>query len=189
MKKRTLKILKGLLIGLLVVATILTTVSLGIGSPVPWVLAILVVAISAYDKLCDKHKYISWKDEYSVGIKTIDQEHQKLLGLINQFLTASQHHTSTFYEQEAMEELIDYTNYHFRHEEELMEKHDYPGLEAHKQEHRKMVARVNELVEDYNIRGQAALEDTAGYLKHWLINHIQIVDQQYSDYLRKHGAL
>ena len=189
MKKHALMTLKALLIGLLVVATILATVQLGINSPVPWLLGFLVVALSAYNKLCDKHKYISWRKEYSVGIKSIDNEHQKLLGLINRFLTASKEHPSTFYEQEALDELIDYTRYHFKHEEELMEKHDYPDLEAHKKEHRKMVARVNELVEDYNINGQDALEDTAGYLKHWLINHIQVVDQQYSDYMHKHGVL
>ena len=188
MKKRVLMTLKVILIGLLVVATIVATVQLGINSPVPWLLGLLVVALSAYNKLCDKHKYISWKPEYSVGIKFIDNEHQKLLGLINRFLTASKDHPSTFYEQEAMEELIDYTQYHFKHEEELMEKHGYPDLEDHKKEHRKMVARVNELSEDYNIRGQEALEDTAGYLKHWLINHIQVVDQQYSDYMHKRGV-
>ncbi len=188
MKKRVLMILKALLIGLLMVATILATVQLGINSPVPWLLGFLVVALSAYNKLCDKHKYISWKKEYSVGIKSIDNEHQKLLGLINRFLTASREHPSTFYEQEALEELIDYTRYHFKHEEELMAKHEFPDLEAHKKEHRKMVKRVNELVEEYNLRGQEALEDTAAYLKHWLINHIQVVDQQYSDYMHQRGV-
>ncbi len=188
MKKRVLMILKALLIGLLVVATILATVKLGIESPIPWLLGFIVVALSIYNKLCDKHKYISWKKEYSVGIESIDNEHQKLLGLINRFLTASQDHPSSFYEQEALDELIDYTRYHFKHEEELMAKHDYPGLEAHKKEHHKMVARVNELVEEYNINGQEALEHTAGYLKHWLVNHIQVVDQQYSDYMHKRGV-
>ena len=188
MKKRALMTLKVILIGLLVVATIVATVQLGINSPVPWLLGLLVVALSAYNKLCDKHKFIRWKQEYSVGIKSIDNEHQKLLGLINRFLTASRDHPSTFYEQEALEELIDYTRYHFKHEEALMEKHGYPDLEAHKKEHQAMVARVNELVEDYNIRGQEALEDTAAYLKHWLINHIQVVDQQYSDFMRQRGV-
>jgi hemerythrin-like metal-binding protein len=189
LKRSTLLVLKTLLVSALVVATIATTVTYGIASPIPWILAVLIVLISAYNKLCDKYKYISWKDEYSVGIKSIDIEHQKLLGLINQFLTASRHETSTFYEQEALEKLIDYTQYHFKHEEDMMAEYDYPGLEAHKKEHRDMVARVEELVEDYNLRGKEALEDTADFLKHWLVSHIQVVDQRYSEYLRERGEL
>jgi len=34
-------------------------------------------------------QFVEWKDEYSVGIDSIDQQHKKLLNLINQLQTAT----------------------------------------------------------------------------------------------------
>ncbi|RKZ46276.1 MAG: hypothetical protein DRQ58_08915, partial [Gammaproteobacteria bacterium] len=54
----------------------------GISSPLPWIsLVILVVVILAHNKIVGS-RYLTWKDSYSVGIESIDNDHKKLIHLI-----------------------------------------------------------------------------------------------------------
>ena len=57
-------------------------------SPITWALVAVVVAIPFISRKLGEKRYIKWKDDYSVGIDSIDQQHKKLIGLINQLTTA-----------------------------------------------------------------------------------------------------
>lgn len=65
-------------------------------------------------------------------------------------------------------ELTEYTVHHFAYEERLMEEVGYPGLDAHRESHRALVARV----EDLNARFQAGRAQLTGelfaFLRSWL---------------------
>ena len=64
-----------LLILTLIVAVILGLIA-GPTSPITWALvAMLVVIPLVHRRLAAKH-YVQWKDEYSVGIDSIDQHHK-----------------------------------------------------------------------------------------------------------------
>jgi hypothetical protein len=55
----------------------------GISNPLPWIsLAVLVVVVLAHNTIVKRH-YLVWKDSYSVGIESIDNDHKKLIHLIN----------------------------------------------------------------------------------------------------------
>ena len=55
-------------------------------TPAPWV---LVIALCLMPLIRQKHiKQIKWRDDYSIGIEYIDQDHKKLLHLLNQFSIA-----------------------------------------------------------------------------------------------------
>lgn len=68
-------------------------------------------------------------------------------------------------------ELLDYVSYHFQREEVLMEICSFPDIDAHKKEHRHMLAKVMQL-----IKAHAAGKLTTGallkFLRNWLTNHI-----------------
>ena len=81
----------------LLMLTLITAAILGLvagpTSPLTWVLIALLVAIPfIHRKLTAKH-FITWRDEYSVGIDSIDQQHKKLINLINQLTTAVDYST------------------------------------------------------------------------------------------------
>lgn len=131
---------------------------------------------------------IVWKDDYSVGIDSLDQDHKKLIALLNQFITAYDYAMSESYEREALDDLIAYTKYHFEREEKLMEENEYPDIVAHKAQHKKMFAQVETFVELYNEKGHDALDEISDFLSNWLINHINGTDKEYSQHLTKCGV-
>ena len=120
-----------------------------------------------------------WQPELNTGIDVIDQQHQRIVALINQLADA---HTRQ--DQGAvLEELVDYTLSHFAFEEELLEESGYSFGPAHKRVHDMFVRRVGE----YRMRFEAGEDITTelkGMLARWLFNHIRSDDKSYSKHVR-----
>jgi len=92
--------------------------------------AILIIPY-IHNKIVSK-RFIEWKKSYSVGLDSIDDDHKKLLGMINQLQTASHYTTDDKMIEHILDDLIDYTKYHFSREEKIMLDCEYPNLAAHK---------------------------------------------------------
>ena len=122
----------------LVLLTVVALVMVGLGfllgptHPLPWIMVLVVIAIPFIHNKIVASRYLVWKDEYSVGIEAMDDDHKKLLNLINQLQTAVHYYTGKEFEEKALDELVDYTKTHFKREELLLEENDYADLEAHK---------------------------------------------------------
>jgi len=178
-----------LLVGALLVAAIMTFIGLGVTNPVPWLFLLAIVVVVIYTRRRDKDQFVQWKDEYSVGIEAIDNDHRRLLNLINQFQTAVFYQTGSQFEDEAFDALIDYTRTHFAREEQLMAEYAYPDLEAHKAEHEKMIALVETRMAEHRTPGHhETLVEMVNFLRDWLINHINGTDQAYSGFLHDKGV-
>ena len=174
------------------ILTLITAAILGLvtspGNPLTWLLiAILVLLPFIYRKLAARH-YVEWKDEYSVGIESIDMQHKKLLGLINSLQTAVNYKTGEVFEREALDELVDYTRTHFKYEEDMMEQNGYPDFTTHRAEHELMIARVEEVLKQYQQDKDTAMQNAIDFLRGWLINHINGTDKQYSSFLIDKGV-
>ena len=176
----------------LLILTLITAIILGLmagpTSPLTWVLVAVLVLIPFVHRRMSSRHFIQWKDEYNVGIDSIDQQHRKLVNLINQLQTAVDYSTGEEFEREALDELVDYTKTHFGYEEGLMEEYGYPDFEPHKAQHRKMIAKVEEVLAEYEQDHDRAMDNAVTFLKNWLINHINGTDKQYSSYLIEKGA-
>ncbi len=176
-----------LLILTLIVAAILGLLA-GPDSPITWLLIAILVVIPFIHRKMASDQFVEWKDDYSVGIDSIDQQHKKLLNLINQLQTAVDYSTGEQFEREALDELVDYTKTHFTYEEGLMRDNDYPDFEPHKAQHEKMFEKVREVLAEYEQDQDTAMANVAEYLKDWLINHINGTDKEYSSYLIGKGV-
>jgi len=175
-----------ILVVILVVATALGFM-LGLTHPLPWITLALLIGAIVLAKRMTVSRFLRWDDSYSVGIAVLDEDHKRLLNLINQLQTAAHYHTSDEYEQEAFDALIDYTKTHFRREEELMAQYGYPQLEAHKHQHQEMIAEVSRMLLAYQENRDATIEGTIRYLQTWLLNHIKGTDKEYSAFLHDKG--
>lgn len=173
-----------LIMGVILVADIMVFIALGVGHPVPWVLLALLVLVPVLHNRMESGRFVTWKPEYSVGIDLIDDDHKKLLSLINNLQAAVHYHTGYAFEKKALDELVDYTRFHFEREEALMKEHDYPDYELHCAEHREMIGKVEEFVAGYQTKGHDVFESMAAYLKDWLITHINGTDQEVGAYIR-----
>ena len=160
----------------------------GISNPLPWISLSLLVLVILIHNILVKRQYLSWKDSYSVGIESIDNDHKKLIHLINNLQTAMNFKTDPQFEKQTLDEVIDYTQYHFKREEDLMENNDYPDFVPHKEAHTRMIDQVNAYVEAYENGDENAIESLLNYLKQWLIKHINGTDQEYSEFLISKGV-
>ena len=90
--------------------------------------------------------------------------------------------------QDTVRDLFTYTLTHFRAEEELLRKTNYPGFATHQAEHQKFIAKVNQFSEDVKAGKLTSSISVLGFLKDWLSQHIQQTDRSYSAYLNAQGV-
>ena len=81
-----------------------------------------------------------------VGIDSIDQQHKKLISLINSLQTAVDYKAGAEFEREALDALVDYTKTHFSYEEGLMEQN---GLDQLVTDRVHGVERSHRILEDH----------------------------------------
>ncbi len=175
----------------MVLLTVTAIVMVGLGflmgpsHPLPWIMLVVVIAIPIIHNKIAGSRYLVWKDEYSVGVEEMDNDHKKLLNLINQLQTAVHYYTGQEFEQKALDELVDYTKTHFKKEEKLMEDNGYADLEAHKKQHEMFIAKINGFLVQYNQNSEVTVVDTLKFLKDWLIKHINGTDKEYGKVLNE----
>ncbi len=160
----------------------------GIDNPVPWIMIAILIALPYINKQLLARRFVAWNDNLSTGIESIDDDHKKLLTLINNLQTAVYYPTGEAFERQAINELVEYTKYHFEREEKMMEGAGYDDFDAHKREHEKMVAKVGEFLEAYEEDREATIDDMLQFLKEWLVSHIAGSDQKYAPFLIANGA-
>ena len=133
-------------------------------------------------------KLITWSDRYSVGISRIDEQHQRLIDLINDLHAAMLAKDGESSLSKILDGLAAYAVSHFATEETLMKKFAYPDFERHKAEHDRLMAQVTQLLE--KSRSDAALltREVMTFLQRWLIGHIVNVDKKYTAHLNAAGV-
>ena len=186
MNNRSKAMIYAAIVGLIIVAIFLGFLS-GLNNPVSWLLLGVLFMIPFVYQRNNKNDQLIWQDSYSVGVDVLDQDHKKLIVLLNQFSTAYDYAMSEEYERQTLEELVEYTKYHFAKEEDLMDECQYPDVEAHKKQHQMMIAEVERFAALYNEKGHDALEEVTAFLSNWLINHINGTDKQYTQYMNDSG--
>ena len=118
-----------------------------------------------------------WKDEYNTGVTLMDQQHRRLVDLINQLFQCMKDGGDRMILADVVDELVNYTVTHFRAEEDVMRKHNYPDLEAHQQIHKNFVDKVGVYANKLKSGERLPPADIYNFLKDWLISHIEKQDR------------
>ena len=84
---------------------------------------------------------------------------------------------------ESLQNLLKYTKDHFKAEEELLYKHNYPKLEEHKKEHKKFLLQIICFIKDVLHGKSTVTEEMINFLVDWLLNHTSVHDQDYKSYI------
>ena len=138
---------------------------------------------------------VTWSDSYSVGIKVIDDQHIKLVGLTNKLFSScvaggeKAKIDSVF--MDVVNEVVDYVGYHFSTEEKIMERIAYPDYKQHKQEHINFVKEVLAKVEEFKFGKINTAISFVFYLRDWILQHIAVNDKKLGTYildLKSNGA-
>ena len=78
---------------------------------------------------------IKWNSELANGIDAFDKEHMFLVETLNNVYNLLKEGRRDEAKSLFNEKIVNYTVKHFAHEEEVMEKYNYPDLENHKKIH------------------------------------------------------
>ena len=131
---------------------------------------------------------MQWNEKMSVGVSTFDNEHKKLIDLVNALHDGIQANRTPDVLGQVLDGLISYTATHFKHEEEFFAKSGYPASAEHKKEHDDLTRQVLDIQAKFKggATGTLSLEVLA-FLKKWLIGHIQGSDRKYGPHLNAKG--
>ena len=126
---------------------------------------------------------IQWDDALSVGFEEIDNDHKRLVDLLNQLITAVAQGENKQQVHSIIAELISYTNWHFRHEERLMLTYGYPDYQQHKEEHEALKSQAIAFQNSADMENITKVADLTVFLKKWLTGHILKTDIKLGHYL------
>lgn len=116
------------------------------------------------------------KDEYKIGVEHIDEQHKKLFELADKaYILLKDEFTIDKYDRiiEIINELKEYTVFHFRSEEEYMESINYKRMFTQKIEHDKFIKALEEIDLTHVDQNQdESLVEMLEFLNNWLTEHI-----------------
>ncbi|MBC8552081.1 MAG: hemerythrin family protein [Candidatus Brocadiales bacterium] len=122
---------------------------------------------------------IKWNDKYSAGISIIDEEHKKLIEIINKAITASRHKDNSTEIMGILREMSDFAQTHFATEETYMLECGYPDYEHHKKEHQDFLIETIAFLDDAAKGDSLLAYEVLEHLKVWFVSHIQGTDRGY----------
>ena len=134
-----------------------------------------------------KFEPVEWNEEMSVGNEDIDNDHRKLLSLINEldYIIGADVASKDGAIASVLSDLIDYAGYHFQREEDLMQACEYPDLQSHRRAHEIFKNQVKSFMDGYKNK-YPSFEPKAlrFFLEDWLVEHILKMDKHYESWIR-----
>jgi hemerythrin len=127
---------------------------------------------------------LEWRSEYEVGIKEIDRQHKEILGILKRLSTQRKDQERDAV-REALMQLVSYIDRHFALEEELMDRHAYPGFDAQKDAHDAFVDTVCDNLRDFLKNRRVVPVNVFNFVWDWFSAHIVRMDRQYIPYLNE----
>ncbi len=132
-------------------------------------------------------KFISWNEFYELGIEKVDEQHKKLVDMINKLYDAFMEGKAQDVTDEILHEMEQYADYHFKAEEAIFSKYNYPDKEEHISIHAEFFEKTNYYKSTHSSGEENVHYELMNFLKDWLLNHIQGEDVKYADYFKEHN--
>lgn len=123
----------------------------------------------------------------------IDSQHKELIDRINKLLDSCEENDAKLAAIKTLDYLADYTVFHFGAEEELQKEIEYPGYEAHKEQHenfKKTIAELDEMLQEEEGPSSAFVEKVEENVIKWFYTHIEGFDRSVAEYkfMREHDG-
>ena len=121
---------------------------------------------------------IDWSDNLSVNVAAIDQQHKRLIAMINELNDSMKVGKGKDVLGKIVGSLISYTATHFQTEERYFDQYGYPDTDDHKKEHAAFVKKVGDFKEGFEKGSLSLTIQVMDFLSDWLKNHIMGTDKK-----------
>jgi hemerythrin-like metal-binding protein len=129
--------------------------------------------------------YFVWAQDMVIDGGAIDEEHKKLVDLLNTLHDATSQGRGREVVGKLLGELIVDTADHLRNEEAAMAAAGFPNLERHKIGHQAFVDELHKLQQRYQQGSISVAAQLSSVLRDWLSLHIRRNDKELHDFLRQ----
>jgi hemerythrin-like metal-binding protein len=130
---------------------------------------------------------MQWKDEYSVGVVEIDEQHKGVIELFTVIDAAIENRegwSDVFFK---LEKLREHARSHFAVEESLMRMHGYPKLAEHVDLHRHFLDKLDQL--QMTTLSRQVTMNTINYVSNWYTDHMKTQDKDFVRYIIDQGKV
>lgn len=123
-------------------------------------------------------------DFLSLGIKTVDLQHEKFFKMLDELRLYSASKDNKLLIENLLEEFSAYATYHFVAEERMMKKSEFPLYEVHMHQHLFFKQKLDEFKQALEYKNEMVDEQMLNFLRKWFVVHISEQDKQYADYIK-----
>lgn len=129
-----------------------------------------------------------WQKEYSVQVKKMDNQHQRLFNIADKVCQAVQSGYRPQLVAKVLLFLINYTKTHFDEEEALLKLYGYPSFDEHKAQHQQLINQIDEIQRQLSEGRLGEDFSLSEFFKSWIVNHIFNEDKKYGKFLNEKGV-
>ena len=126
---------------------------------------------------------LNWQPRYSVGVASVDYEHQHLIEMINELATEIEGSQYADAIELFLGELHAAISAHFALEERAMARAAYEEFEDHKADHEALLEQIRSMMDEYVSNPESGRSLLKASLENWFGHHFATFDA------RLHGAL
>lgn len=128
---------------------------------------------------------IEWRDEYAIGIPSVDYEHKGMIRMINQLHEEMSARPSRETVRDFLGEIHALIAAHFALEEKEMRAMGYDGFDDHKGEHERLLDEIRDIMDDFEAEeSEDFAEDLSRRLDIWFTEHFRTQDARLHRFLR-----
>ncbi len=126
--------------------------------------------------------FITWSDNFLIGLPAVDHEHRELIARINEILTQAGQHRGGTLLADCLGELHGAIAGHFALEEQIMQEHGYTEFHMHKADHEQLLDDIHDLMAEVDDPERLDMDGFSVRLTNWFLEHFSSFDAR----LHKH---
>lgn len=124
---------------------------------------------------------LNWSQGYSVNDALLDRQHEKLFEILNRAYEYVMNSAEVDCVLPMIDELSEYTRYHFTAEEQYMRDKGFIGLAGHIEKHKEFTHTIESLRSRYHDNDLEVARELIIILGEWLLGHVLREDMLYAE--------
>jgi hemerythrin-like metal-binding protein len=131
---------------------------------------------------------ISWAPRMSVGVAILDEDHKRIMTMINKLHDALAKGEGKKILGDIFHGLMVYISIHFECEEAMFAQTGYQGAAEQKKQHDEMTAKTLAIRQQFHDDPDSVKPmEVLYFLKDWWLDHIMNADKKYASFLNANG--
>lgn len=131
-------------------------------------------------------KYLQWSEKFSVGVDSVDYEHQNLMDMINMIYAELEDRRDVAEITNTISDVHAEISAHFALEERIMRQAGYEEFDAHKNDHEDLLDQIRAMMDAIENDPEPALDTLSDQLADWFSHHFATFDARLHSKLGDH---